>query len=60
MALEDHTIKADIIDDRITINFEGYPETAFTLKKYQNSLLEENSERTAFSKFWKADLSIFC
>ncbi|MFX1283920.1 MAG: DUF3795 domain-containing protein [Promethearchaeota archaeon] len=55
-----HGIKGDFIEDKITIMFTKKPDAAFALQKYITTLLENISERRAFTKFWKADMNVFC
>ncbi|MFX0052516.1 MAG: DUF3795 domain-containing protein [Candidatus Hodarchaeota archaeon] len=57
--LTDHGIEGDYLKDKVRIKFVNKPETAIILQKYIECLLENNSERTAYAKFWKADMSIF-
>jgi hypothetical protein len=57
--LTDHRIEGDYLKDNIRIKFTNKLETVIILQKYIESLLENNSERTAYSKFWKANMRIF-
>ncbi|MFQ6125680.1 MAG: hypothetical protein ACE5R6_13920 [Candidatus Heimdallarchaeota archaeon] len=54
-----HGIDSDYLDDKIRIRFTERPETAIALLLYTQLLLENHSERAAYSKFWKADMSVF-
>ena len=57
--LAQHGIETDYSDVKATIKFSEIPETALILQKYINSLLENYKERTAYTRFWKADMSVF-
>ncbi|MFX0185118.1 MAG: DUF3795 domain-containing protein [Candidatus Hodarchaeota archaeon] len=57
--LTDQGIEGDYFKDKIRIKFTNKQETAIIIQKYIQSLLDNNSERGAYSKFWKADMSIF-
>lgn len=59
LELETHKIDGDSLKDKIRIKFTEKPEIAIALQNYANLLLKNNSERIAYSKFWKADMSIF-
>ncbi|MFX1511178.1 MAG: DUF3795 domain-containing protein [Promethearchaeota archaeon] len=54
-----HNIEGDSFKDKIRIKFSEKSETALVLQHYIKILLENYKERTAYSKFWKADMSIF-
>ncbi len=54
-----HGIEGDYLEDRIRIKFLEKPETSIVLQNYTKLLLENNSERKAYSKFWKGNMGIF-
>lgn len=54
-----HGIGGNYIDDKVRIRFTEKPETAIALQLYTQLLLENHSERTAYSRFWKADMCVF-
>ncbi|UCG04587.1 MAG: DUF3795 domain-containing protein [Candidatus Heimdallarchaeota archaeon] len=45
--------------DKVSIRFTKKFQLAYLLQKYVQTLLENNKERSAYSKFWKADMNIF-
>lgn len=57
--LTDHGIEGNYLKDKVRIKFTNKLETAVVLQKYIKILLDNNSERSAYTKFWKADMSIF-
>ena len=57
--LAQHGIKTDYLDDKAIIKFSENPETMLILQKYINCLLENYKERTAYTRFWKADMTVF-
>ncbi|UCE13789.1 MAG: DUF3795 domain-containing protein, partial [Candidatus Heimdallarchaeota archaeon] len=57
--LTEHKIDGDFLEDRIQIRFSEEPEMVIALQNYINILLEKSTERRAYSKFWKADMSVF-
>lgn len=52
-------IDGNYLDDKIRIRFTEKPETTIALQLYTQLLLENHSERTAYSRFWKADMNVF-
>lgn len=52
-------IESSYSEDMVTIRFSEKPETAIVLQKYMQFLLEKYKERTAYTKFWKADMWLF-
>ncbi len=59
LELVKHGIDGNYLDDKIRIRFTEKPETAIALQLYTQLLLENHSERTAYSRFWKADMNVF-
>jgi hypothetical protein len=59
LALKSHQIKGELLEGKIRLEFTREPEIATILKKYIDKLLETNTERSAYSKFWKADIINF-
>ncbi len=59
LELVKHGIDGNYIDDKVRIRFIERPETTIALQLYKQLLLDNYSERTAYSRFWKADMSIF-
>ncbi|MFX0173989.1 MAG: DUF3795 domain-containing protein [Candidatus Hodarchaeota archaeon] len=57
--LTDHGIEGDYLKDKVQIKFINKQETAIIIQKYIQTLLDNNSERIAYSKFWKGDMTIF-
>ena len=57
--LTKHGIEGDFIGDKVRIRFTEKPETIIALQHYTKLLLENHSERRAYTRFWKADLSVF-
>ncbi|MFX0183299.1 MAG: DUF3795 domain-containing protein [Candidatus Hodarchaeota archaeon] len=57
--LKNYGIEGDSLKDKVQIKFTNKLETALVLQKYTEILLANNSERSAYTKFWKADMSIF-
>jgi len=54
-----HGIESNSIEDKITIKFSKKPDTAIAFQEYIKKLLKNISERKAYSKFWKADMTVF-
>ncbi|MFX0204926.1 MAG: DUF3795 domain-containing protein [Candidatus Hodarchaeota archaeon] len=54
-----HGIEGGYLENKIQIKFTEKSDTAIILQNYIKILLEDNSERTAYSKFWKADMNLF-
>lgn len=54
-----YRIEGNYIEDTVRLRFTEKPETAIVLQHYTRLLLKNNSERRAYSKFWKADMSVF-
>ncbi|MFX0200538.1 MAG: DUF3795 domain-containing protein [Candidatus Hodarchaeota archaeon] len=54
-----HGIDGNYINDKVRIRFTEQPETTIALQLYKQLLLDNYSERTAYSRFWKADMSVF-
>lgn len=54
-----HGIDGHYSGDKIGIKFTTNYQTAILLQKYIQILLKNNSERIAYSKFWKADMNVF-
>jgi hypothetical protein len=57
--LTQHGIENSFIEDIITIKFSEKPETAIVLQNYIKYLLASYKKRTAYTRFYKADMSIF-
>lgn len=57
--LAKHGIEGDYIGDTVRLRFTEKLETAIILQQYIRLLLENNSKRKAYSKFWKADMDVF-
>jgi hypothetical protein len=57
--LAPHGIDGHYFSDKIGIKFTKNYQTTILLQKYIQILLENNSERSAYSKFWKADMNVF-
>ncbi|MFX0123232.1 MAG: DUF3795 domain-containing protein [Candidatus Hodarchaeota archaeon] len=57
--LATHGIDGHYSSDKVGIKFTKNYEIAILLQKYIQILLENNSERIAYSKFWKADMNVF-
>lgn len=56
--LKDYGIVGNYIENKIEIRFAEKPEVAVALQHFIGLLLRNHSERTAFSKFWTADMSV--
>lgn len=57
--LADYGLESKYIGDKIEMKFVEKPKVALALRHYIKLLLKNHSERAAFSKFWKADMSVF-
>ena len=55
-ALKAHQIEGELLEGKIKLKFAHNPEVVLVLKKYIDKLLETNTERSSYSKFWKADM----
>jgi hypothetical protein len=54
-----HGIDGHYTSDRVCISFTRNYQLASSLKNYVQNLLQNYKERTAYSKFWKADMNLF-
>lgn len=54
-----HGIDGHYTSDKVYISFTKNSQLASSLKNYVQDLLKNNNERTAYSKFWKADMNLF-
>ncbi|MFX1516413.1 MAG: DUF3795 domain-containing protein [Promethearchaeota archaeon] len=57
--LVSHGIDGQYTRNKVSIKFNQNFQIVELLQKYVQMLLENNSERNAYSKFWKADMNIF-
>lgn len=57
--LADYGIEGNYIENKIEIKFTEESKVAVAIQHYIQLLLKNHSERTAFSKFWKADMGVF-
>ncbi len=57
--LTQHGIEAVYFGDKVTIKFSEDSEIALVFQKFINSLLVKYKERTAYTRFWKADMTVF-
>ncbi|MFX0097858.1 MAG: DUF3795 domain-containing protein [Candidatus Hodarchaeota archaeon] len=56
--LKDYGIEGNYVENEIEVRFVEKPNVAVALQQYITILLKNHSERKAFSKFWKADMSV--
>ncbi|MFW9904132.1 MAG: DUF3795 domain-containing protein [Candidatus Thorarchaeota archaeon] len=57
--LATHGIDGHYTSDKVTISFTKNDQLAPLLQDYVQNLLKNYNERTAYSKFWKADMTLF-